>query len=306
MFNLILLKRRADGATVQHAWHRPAHFVMLGLMAASVVGLAVVAGFYLGRVPTRPEKIAVPEVRDFDLGRGNAAAAAGADFSALSARLAELQSRVARLDALGRELIETTSIDAGEFDFEREPALGGPYRGSSGNAAQREDGLRRAIDALSLRLDDRERQLDVLASLLAERRLATQSKPRGEPIEQGWLSSNYGYREDPISGERAWHDGLDFAGAEDSPVLAVGAGVVTYAGKRWGYGQLVEITHGDGYVTRYGHNNKVTVEQGDLVHRGDKIAEMGSTGRSTGPHVHLEVLKDGESVNPWKYVQAGR
>ncbi len=120
------------------------------------------------------------------------------------------------------------------------------------------------------------------------------------------MSSSYGYREDPFTGERAWHGGVDFAGREGSPISAVGAGVVTYAGERWGYGNLVEVTHGDGYVTRYGHNSRILVEEGEVVRRGDQVAEMGSTGRSTGPHVHLEVLKDGESVNPWKYVQAER
>ena len=102
------------------------------------------------------------------------------------------------------------------------------------------------------------------------------------------------------------HKGMDFAGQMDSDVVATAAGVVTWAGKRYGYGNLIEINHGNGYSTRYGHCHKVLVKVGDTVKPGQKIALMGSTGRSTGPHVHYEVLKNGRQINPANFVRASR
>lgn len=125
-------------------------------------------------------------------------------------------------------------------------------------------------------------------------------RPVADP--KSWLSSNYGYRSDPFSGRRAWHDGVDFAGREGSGVLAASSGIVTFAGDRYGYGNLVEISHSDGVVTRYGHAKEILVEKGDQVSSGDLIAKMGNTGRSTGPHLHFEVIHDGKSKNPLNYL----
>lgn len=121
-----------------------------------------------------------------------------------------------------------------------------------------------------------------------------------KPVDgsDSWLSSRYGYRTDPFTGNRRWHDGVDFAGREGSDILAASSGVVTFSGDRYGYGNLVEISHSEGIVTRYGHNKKLLVETGDQVEAGDVIAEMGNSGRSTGPHLHFEVLQNGKSSNP--------
>ena len=126
--------------------------------------------------------------------------------------------------------------------------------------------------------------------------------PSGKPVDEGWLSSKYGKRNDPFTGKQDFHKGLDFAGKKGADVLAVGDGVVSWSGKRSGYGNLIEINHGNGYVTRYGHNQRHLVEVGDTVKKGQQVAMMGSTGRSTGPHVHFEVLHNGKRVNPAKYM----
>ena len=126
--------------------------------------------------------------------------------------------------------------------------------------------------------------------------------PAGRPVQQGWLSSYYGWRTNPFGGNQQFHKGIDFAGKENSEIVAVGGGVVTYSGKRYGYGNLVEITHGNGYITRYGHNKKNLVREGETVKKGQAIALMGSTGRSTGPHVHFEVIKDGKKIDPAKFI----
>ncbi len=119
----------------------------------------------------------------------------------------------------------------------------------------------------------------------------------------GYISSLYGQRTDPFDGNQASHHGLDFAGAAGTRVLAVADGIVSHAGLDGGYGRLIEVTHGNGYVTRYGHNAKLLVKPGQTVKRGEPIALMGSTGRSTGTHLHFEVLRDGRPMNPLTFVR---
>jgi len=148
--------------------------------------------------------------------------------------------------------------------------------------------------------------MSVLETLMMNRNLQAEVMPAGRPITRGWLSSYFGIRTDPFNGRRVHHKGVDFAGKMGSDVVSVAAGVVTYSGKRSGYGNLVEINHGNGYSTRYGHSSELLVKVGDTVKKGQKVAKMGTSGRSTGPHVHFEVLLNGRAVNPKKYIHASR
>jgi len=230
-------------------------------------------------------------------------------MQALTLSMAQLQARLVRLDALGEYLTGLSGLTNGEFDFSQPPALGGPVSSDTvpGQLAVLEDSdLQLQMALFETRLSDREQQLEVLQSLLAQRRLSEQVQLSGRPVEWGWVSSPYGRRTDPFTGEYAVHHGVDFAGKEDSNVVAVAAGVVTYTGKRSGYGEVVELTHSDGYVTRYAHNKHNLVAAGDVVKKGEPVALMGSTGRSTGPHVHFEVYKHGRSVDPSSYVRRNR
>lgn len=227
-----------------------------------------------------------------------------ATIEALSSRLGLMQAHVNRIDALGQKLIQMAKIDKGEFDFSRMPAVGGPESQPQGDLSESE--LRAAIDRLSASLDDRENQLTVLESLLMNRNLQAEVQPRGRPIVTGWLSSYYGMRTHPISGKREMHKGIDFASKFGEPVVAVAKGVVTFAGEKSGYGKVVDIKHGNGITTRYAHNSKLLVSVGDTVEKGFQIAEVGTSGRSTGPHVHFEVLKNGRQVNPIKFIRASR
>jgi murein DD-endopeptidase MepM/ murein hydrolase activator NlpD len=162
------------------------------------------------------------------------------------------------------------------------------------------------LDMLTDQIERREQQLEFMESLLSNRKLRDSGMIAGRPIVKGWLSSPYGYRTDPFHGRKAWHKGVDFAGKQGSDIVAVGAGVVTWADKRSGYGNLVQINHGNGYTTRYGHNSEILVKSGDIVKKGQVIAKMGSSGRSTGAHVHFEVLKAGKSVNPLAYINRSK
>jgi murein DD-endopeptidase MepM/ murein hydrolase activator NlpD len=223
-------------------------------------------------------------------------------LDALASRVGQMNAHVIRLDALGRRLTEMAKLDKGEFDFDSEPAVGGPEGLVEGAIVTSPD-LTAMLDGLATQIKDRERQLSVLESLISTRNLSQQIVPGGRPVTQGWISSYFGHRADPFTGRQAFHRGVDFAGPAGAQVIAVAAGVVTYSKERFGYGRTVEINHGNGYVTRYAHNHKVLVAVGDTVQKGAPIALIGSTGRSTGPHLHFEVLKQGRAVDPMSFVK---
>ena len=227
------------------------------------------------------------------------------DVDALALRLGELQTKMIRLDALGERLTEVAKLDKGEFDFSTQPAVGGPKQDSAVESMPVPEFIQ-TLEALDRQVDDRTQQLALLESMLMSRSLQEETLPAGRPIKRGWISSYFGMRTDPFTGRREHHKGVDLAGKAGSEVIAVAAGVVTWAGSRYGYGNLVEVNHGNGYSTRYGHNESVLVSVGDTVRKGQALSLMGSTGRSTGPHVHFEVRYKGKTVDPKKYIMAAR
>ena len=244
--------------------------------------------------------------QEFERQRTEIAAARDAaenGVDALAMRVGRLHAHVLRLDALGQRLTQMAELDGGEFDFDHPPALGGPETAPLAEATATPEFIR-SLDALALDLEYREQQLTVLENLLLNRNLQAQVSPAGRPVASGWLSSPFGARSDPFTGKRAHHGGIDFAGRRGAEIVAVAAGVVSYSGSRYGYGNLVEINHGNGLSTRYGHNQENLVQVGDTVKKGDAIALMGDTGRATAPHVHFEVLQDGRAVNPSRYTRA--
>ncbi|NND59544.1 MAG: M23 family metallopeptidase [Gammaproteobacteria bacterium] len=222
------------------------------------------------------------------------------NIDALSGRIGQLQAHVIRLNALGARLSQMAALDDGEFDFDSQPARGGPQLRAGSEVSV--GGLNSELGDLEHLLTDREQQLGVLEELLLKRNLHEQVHPEGWPVSSGWISSYYGKRTDPFSGKPARHEGLDFAGREGTPIKAVAAGVVTWSGDRYGYGNLVEVDHGGGYATRYAHNKTNEVQVGDRVEKGQVIAQMGSTGRATGANLHFEVLHDGRAVDPLDFI----
>lgn len=303
--NIIICSRnQASSCTIAfNAWW---HFTLAFIFLASLMGTLVYSGYYLG---TRYFSTMQP------VGWANQADQQAqnreqellqqthqANLDALTMRLGELQAHVVRLDALGVRLVKAADLDADEFDFKSKPALGGPGDLTSTESDSTGDLLGR-INYLSDLLEQREQQLSILDDVIQTVNLSQEIYPSGRPITKGWISSYYGMRSDPFSGKPAFHKGMDFAAKEGSDVVAVAGGVVTYAGKRYGYGNMVEVTHDAKYSTRYGHNNEVFVRKGDTVNKGDVIAAVGNSGRSTGPHVHFEVLKNGKHVDPEKYIR---
>jgi murein DD-endopeptidase MepM/ murein hydrolase activator NlpD len=220
---------------------------------------------------------------------------------AMAMRMGEVNAHVIRLDALGKRLTEMADIDSHEFDFDSAPPSGGPEADGAGVTAQIPD-ISMKLSDLEQKVALRDSQLSALENVVIDRDLKKQIHPEGRPVAGGFISSYFGEREDPFSGEEAYHKGVDFAGTAGANVMAVAAGVVTWAGNRTGYGNLVEINHGDGYITRYAHCQRTLVSVGQTVKRGDSVALMGSTGRSTGPHVHFEVVRNGRQVDPLSFI----
>ncbi len=220
------------------------------------------------------------------------------EVNALAARLGELQAEANRLNALGERLTRIGQLGDGEFDFNKPVGVGGegPVRDMAAGD------LRNGMDRLGAQLGDSGKQLSVLESLLFNRQLDRSATPSGEPIANSYITSGYGGRADPFGGGAAFHKGIDFHANIGDPVMAVADGVVSYAGVRSGYGKVVEVDHGNGYVTRYAHNSRLLVQVGDLVRSGQQVARAGSTGRSTGAHVHFEVWQDGRVLNPRKFL----
>ena len=283
---------------------KPLHLLVM----TGALGMMIAASVYLGYSlnPGQDSQALINEwqddVRRQQLQLSHIREEADANIDALSSRIGQLQAHVMRLDALGRKLVKMASIDKTEFDFDSPPALGGPE--TAANRVFEQDELSQAIDELGLQLYKRENQLVVMEDLVLNENLQKEVEPSGRPITKGWLSSYFGMRTHPISGRREMHKGIDFAGKMGGPVIAVAKGVVTYAGKRYSYGQLIEIAHGNGYSTRYAHNSLLLVSVGDTVEKGFQIAEIGSSGRSTGPHVHFEVIKNGVEINPVRFIRA--
>lgn len=222
-------------------------------------------------------------------------------LDALALRLGRMQAQLLRLDAAGKRMVDVIDLDQAEFDFDRAPPVGGPDNAATVTEHTVPDFLA-MLDELEHAVEDRRHKLSLLEQLIVHRQVSRQVTPSGEVVPNGVLSSRYGTRIDPFTGKRAQHKGIDIAGKRGSAVLAAGAGVVTFAGVRTGYGNLVEIDHGDGYLTRYAHNRSHLVSTGETVHKGQPVAVLGSTGRSTGPHVHVEVVKHGKTVNPAHYL----
>lgn len=271
--------------------------MLLGAVFAAGLGLF---GYWVGQSQASSSSISSIQ-QEIKLQReliGETRFNARADLDALAARLGEVQAHAMRLNALGQKLVTIAKLDSGEFNFEESPGIGGPDE-----PGMQELDFGSEIDAVIRALEDREQQLRVLEDVLMSSHMQEEVFPEGRPIQRGWISSYYGTRTNPFTGKLQFHKGMDFAGKEGTDVLAVAGGVVTWSGKRYGYGNLVEINHGNGYVTRYGHNKEQLVDVGTTVKKGQVIAKMGSTGRSTGPHVHFEVIKNGRQINPQKFVQ---
>lgn len=265
--------------------------------AALAVWIASPSGRTLAKIDSMRQQIAAQKA-ELQQVRENAQR----DIDRMAITLGKLQADSARLDALGQRLVAAGKLDPAEFNFNEPAGIGGPEETVPPTRSLPYD-LSVSMEQLGQRFDAQQTQLGVLQSLLTDRDVTASLIPSGMPVRDGYITSPYGRRIDPFTGRESFHPGLDIGVPWGEAVHAVAAGVVTYAGVREGYGKVVEIDHGDGYMTRYAHNSKLLAHVGEHVHAGEVISDAGSTGRSTGPHVHFEVWHDGKLVNPITYVR---
>jgi murein DD-endopeptidase MepM/ murein hydrolase activator NlpD len=301
--NLNIVTGRS-GSVLHVDLKQPRTLLAIGGSLLVLTAVIFTAGLEIGRYVAGPlDRAAV--AREMDAQRASIAGVRSeleGTVNALAQRIGTLNAHLIRLDAMGRRVTDLAGLDRGEFDFDQPPPTGGPAGAEfdGGSAAVPE--LTRALDALEVQLVDRQRQLTALESLMSTRSLGERITPGGWPIVGGWISSHFGFRSDPFTGRGAFHAGVDFAAPPGTKVIATGPGLVTFSGYKDGYGYVVEITHPTGYLTRYGHNSRNLVREGETVEKGESIAVIGSTGRSTGTHVHFEVERDGKTLNPMRYL----
>ncbi len=215
-------------------------------------------------------------------------------------QLGGLQAETIRLKMFSERLAQIAGFDTEDFSLDEHPGQGGIEHDGSPLGSE---ALDRGIQQLSSQLRGQSDTLNALEEYLITKENIAAGIPEGKPVKNGWVSSFYGNRIDPFNGKKTFHEGIDIAAKENSPVMAVADGIVSWVGDRGGYGGLVEIDHGNGYVTRYAHNKTIKVSKGERVTKGEIVALMGSTGRSTGPHVHYEVLRDGQHINPYSFIK---
>lgn len=271
------------------------------LSLAAIMALGVALGFVLRsadgaalkRLQAMQAQLATQQA-ELDEARANSER----ELNALAARLGELQAQANRLNALGERLTRVAKLSEGEFNFSDQPGVGGvdPV------TPQSDSRIGSRLDDLGSQLSQSGEQLSLIEALLADRDVDISLTPAGMPVQHGYMSSHFGSRTDPITGGNQFHRGLDFSGSTGDPVTAVADGVVVFAGRDAGYGNLVDIDHGNGTMTRYAHNSKLLVTLGQRVHAGDEISLMGATGRATGPHLHFEVWRNGQPVNPRQFL----
>lgn len=218
----------------------------------------------------------------------------------LGRRIGSLQAQVSRINAVEQRIALASGIDLDDFQFDSDPPIGGVD--AAGDLDSEEIDIENAIIAIEQELSERESEISAVDFLLSRKNLQSQQTPAGWPVEKGWVSSNFGNRLHPMTGKKQFHRGVDIPGKAGAEVLAVADGVVTRSEQSNAYGWLVEIDHGDDYTTLYSHNRRNLVREGETVVKGQAIAEVGSTGRSTGPHVHFEVKKNNRHINPVKYL----
>ncbi len=225
-----------------------------------------------------------------------------ASLQAMAGQVGQMQAQMQRLDALGGRLAKITGMNPTEFSFDKPAAQGGPLITSASSEILVGD-LQRQLDSLTRVVSDRGDKLSALQTMLMQNQLSQKLLPSVAPVKEGWYSSNFGWRVDPFNGQSAMHEGVDYVVPEGTPIYASAGGVVSYADNHPSYGNMVEIEHGNDIITRYAHASKVLVKVGQVVRRGEKIAEVGSTGRSTGNHLHFEIRYKGSAQNPVRFLK---
>jgi hypothetical protein len=302
-------KDRSRGKTMHHLDRRKtdrgqAVITLLAVTLFTVAGVGL--GFWIGHyqnlttlVDNYAQPAAAPRSSPAHLPPASEPPAAD-DLDAIAARVGEMQAELFRLNALGERLVQMSGLNPEEFDFDNPPPRGGAEDGPARDFTIRE--IASELGSMVSLVQDRKRKLEVIEDVILDKDLTAKVMPSGWPVRSGYITSGYGFRVHPVKKKRLFHEGVDFASPRGTAIVAVADGVVTFSGRKGGYGRTVDIRHVNGLVTRYAHNQDNLVKEGQMVRQGQKIATVGSSGTATGPHVHFEVLKDGTAVDPFRYI----
>lgn len=308
--NIIILSEKLS-APLRLAFNGRQAALLSAAVVTSLVLLAALS-FMGGRLTGMSRNAAAGEIAElraelarYEASLGDVREASQRDLNALALRLGELKAESTRLNALGERLTAVGQLEEGEFNFREPPAIGGPQMMGELSAVD-PDTFLSSLEELERQFAHQSEQLSVIEEFLLGREVELSLMPSGWPVKKGYISSHYGYRADPFTGGRDLHLGVDFNGDRGDPVYAVADGVVSFSGMHFGYGNMVEIDHGNGYRTRYAHHRQNLVKVGDVVKAGTQLAEMGSTGRSTGVHLHFEVWHNERPVNPLTFIKTAR
>ena len=309
MNNLTLIKHEKTGIVQYHLNDQKVRNKLIGL-AAILFFVLFAAGALFGTLvlndgQAEQQKIkelqALVELRQQELVQHKKSVQN--DIDSMSLQIGKLMAHSTRLNALGDRLTAVADINQEEFNLTEEPGVGGSGLDLTGEVNTPQS-LYENLFNLEDTFSQQQENLNILAQLLNEQTLEQNATPHVMPLKQGWISSYYGKRIDPFTGQQANHPGMDYSGSYDSEIVAAADGVVVWAGKRSTYGNMVEIDHGNGFVTRYAHAQEIHVELGQKVTAGETIAIMGKTGRATSEHLHFEVIKNGHKVNPLPFVNS--
>lgn len=271
------------------------HIVLI-LLAVSAISVALTLAIIVPREDGRnnPVKSLLPSQLQFSLHHPQK------HLDALALQLGEMRARVMRLDALSSRLAKMAGMEESELESVQPPGSGGPLVSPEDVS---EASLEAEIAELSNLIDVKSDRLNLLEVMLLQQTMQQSMLPDARPVDVGYNSSSFGRRVDPFTGRTAFHEGLDFTAAVGTPIYAAAGGVVTVSEHMPDYGKIIKISHGSGLETRYAHASELLVKVGEVVKKGQVIAKVGSTGRSTGPHLHFEVRRDGAPLDPRKFLQ---
>ena len=270
--------------------------ILLVLLTVSAISIALTLAIILPQADGRnnPVRALLPSQLQFTLHHPQK------HLDALALQLGEMHARIMRLDALSTRLAKMAGIKEQDLDAIQAPGAGGPQVNPQDiSEAQLQAGIADLAQQIELKSD----RLSMLEAMLLQQTMQKNMLPDNSPVNVGYNSSSFGWRVDPFSGRSAFHEGLDFTAAIGTPIHAAAGGRVTVAEQTPDYGKIVKINHGSGLETRYAHASELLVKAGDVVRKGQLIARVGNTGRSTGPHLHFEVRRDGAPLDPRKFLQ---
>ena len=319
MHLILVSNRMATAKSITLTWR---HFALAsGLLFAAIIGLSTVFSYFTVR---HAAEIRLPFLQDFVRSLNAEESSKSTQFvrqniNAMAVKLGEMQAQLIRLDTLGERLAGVAGVNVRDINKSSAQPVGNnaALLRSNGSAALT-DGrggplvmqsslssveLRDAVDDLARQVENKTDALALIESQLLEEQIRKMMLPTGLPVDAEWSASGYGWRLDPFTGERALHEGVDFVAAIGSPIHAAAAGIVVMSEIHPQYGNIIEVDHGRGITTRYAHASKLLARPGAFVKRGQVIALVGNTGRSTGPHLHFEVRLNGVSQNPNRFLR---